>query len=74
MAGRVTVKQKLWFESIEKRINFTSEILGAMRNVKMLGLAHQMEKNIEQLRENEIHTSRLFRRFQSINNAIGKCT
>ena len=43
-----------------------------MRNVKMLGLAHPMEKNIEKLRENEIQTSRMFRRFQSINNAIGR--
>ncbi|RYP53067.1 hypothetical protein DL768_001844 [Monosporascus sp. mg162] len=58
MSGRlgkyVTLHQKDWLESIEKRVNFTSEIFGSIKSVKMLGLAEKMTALIEQMRAEEI--------------------
>jgi hypothetical protein len=71
LAGRITLRQKVWLEAIQSRINYTSEILGSMRNVKMLGLTKQMSTNIQSMRETELSISRKYRRIQSLNTALG---
>ncbi|ORY71658.1 multidrug resistance-related protein [Pseudomassariella vexata] len=70
LAGHVTVRQKAWFEVIQRRINYTSEILGSMRNVKMLGLTETMSANIQQMREVEMDSSRRSRKVQSLNVSL----
>ncbi|KAK8046051.1 P-loop containing nucleoside triphosphate hydrolase protein [Apiospora saccharicola] len=67
LASRIGPRQKNWLEATQKRINYTTEILGAMRNVKMLGLAKQMEYNIQNMRENEMTVSRRYRRLHALN-------
>ncbi|KAK8062961.1 P-loop containing nucleoside triphosphate hydrolase protein [Apiospora hydei] len=67
LASRIGPRQKNWLEATQKRINYTTEILGAMRNVKMLGLAKQMEHNIQNMREKEITVSRRYRRLHALN-------
>ncbi|KAK6858071.1 multidrug resistance-associated protein [Apiospora arundinis] len=67
LASRIGPRQKNWLEATQKRINFTTEILGAMRNVKMLGLAKQMEHNIQDMREREMAVSRRYRRLHALN-------
>ncbi|KAK8096968.1 P-loop containing nucleoside triphosphate hydrolase protein [Apiospora kogelbergensis] len=67
LASRIGPRQKNWLEATQKRINYTTEILGAMRNVKMLGLAKQMEYNIQNMREREMAVSRRYRRLHALN-------
>lgn len=57
---------------MQKRINYTSEILGSMRDIKMLGLSDKMASNITDMRENEMTISKRFRTVQSLNISLGK--
>ncbi|KAH8200433.1 hypothetical protein TruAng_005396 [Truncatella angustata] len=70
LAGHVTSRQKHWYGAIQERINYTSEILGSMRNVKMLGLSQKMTENIQSMREDEMNISRRFRKVQSLNVSL----
>lgn len=72
LAGHVTSRQGTWLVAVQQRINFTSEILGSMRSVKMLGLEMQMSENIENLRTSEIASSKKYRRVQSMNVSLGR--
>ncbi|KAJ5218037.1 uncharacterized protein N7498_000136 [Penicillium cinerascens] len=66
MGNAVSTRQKEWLRATEKRINFTTTILGSIRNVKFLGLAEIMSSKIEALRMEELEISKKFRRIQSI--------
>ncbi|ROW15668.1 hypothetical protein VPNG_02110 [Cytospora leucostoma] len=70
IAGLITSRQKAWLGAVQRRINYTSGILGSMRNVKMLGLTSQMSANISQLRRTEIATSKRYRKVQSLNTSL----
>lgn len=72
IAGHITSRQATWLAAVERRINFTSEILGSMRSVKMLGLEAQMSTHIEDLRTTEITSSKRYRRVQCLLIALGK--
>ncbi|KAI0531750.1 P-loop containing nucleoside triphosphate hydrolase protein [Xylaria digitata] len=65
IADKVSKNQKQWLEAIQTRINFTSEILGSMKNVKMLGLTGRMYDLIQKLRDDEIAKSKKYRQVQS---------
>ncbi|KAI0465937.1 P-loop containing nucleoside triphosphate hydrolase protein [Xylaria cf. heliscus] len=65
IADKVSKSQKTWLEAIQSRINFTSEILGSMKNVKMLGLTGKMFNMIQALRDDEIAKSKKFRQVQA---------
>lgn len=68
----VTSRQKIWLEAIQERVNFSSEILGSMANVKMLGLTEKMTTVIQELRVRELNLSKRFRRLSSLNVCIGE--
>ncbi|KUI53472.1 Multidrug resistance-associated protein 1 [Cytospora mali] len=70
LARFITSRQRAWLEAVQRRINFTSGILGSMRNVKMLGLTSQLSANIHQLRSSELTSSRRYRRVQSLNISL----
>src|SRR3569833_734950 len=63
----VTLGQKDWLESIEKRVNFTSEIFGSIKSVMMFGLAEKMAALIDQCRAEEIAVMKKSRMLLSIN-------
>ncbi|KAF3760028.1 P-loop containing nucleoside triphosphate hydrolase protein [Cryphonectria parasitica EP155] len=63
----VSQRQKTWLESMQSRLNFTTEILGSIKSVKMLGLTAAMTSLIEQRRAEEIAVSRRYRYLQSFN-------
>lgn len=67
----ITSRQRAWLEAVQKRINYTSEILGSMRSVKILGLTSQQAKAIQQFRKTEIATSKKYRKVQSLNISLG---
>ncbi|KAI1838945.1 hypothetical protein DTO027I6_3367 [Penicillium roqueforti] len=62
----VSVRQKTWLQATEKRINFTSHVLGSIKNVKFLGLTEIIKKSIEGLRIEELEISKKFRRIQTV--------
>jgi len=70
-ARLITSRQNAWLESVQDRINYTSELLGSMKNVKMLGLIRQVTEKIHDLRNQEIKTSKKYRRVQSLNVSLG---
>ncbi|KAJ5925239.1 hypothetical protein N7454_007878, partial [Penicillium verhagenii] len=66
MGNAVTTRQKDWLQATEKRINFTTSILGSIRNVKYLGLTEIMRNMIDTLRIEELKASTKFRQLSSI--------
>ncbi|ETN41096.1 uncharacterized protein HMPREF1541_03031 [Cyphellophora europaea CBS 101466] len=61
VAASMGQRQKLWLESIERRIKATSDMLSSMKEVRMGGLQARMEDEIEKLRKEEIEISRKFK-------------
>ncbi|KAJ6785512.1 hypothetical protein PWT90_03803 [Aphanocladium album] len=66
-AGFMTARQKRWLEAVQRRVNFTTNVLGHMKHVKMLGLNDKMQQMIRKLRAAEIERSKKFRRLSSFN-------
>lgn len=65
--GKVLLKrQKIWFEAMQRRINFTTNTLSHLKSVKMLGLGEKMQQVIRGLRAAEIEKSRLYRSVSSL--------
>lgn len=62
----------MWLEAIEKRIAVTSQMLGAMKGVKMCGLTDALGTRIQAMREEELHISGKFRRLLIWNMALGE--
>ncbi|KAI1383398.1 ABC transporter [Hypoxylon trugodes] len=46
-----------WNDATQARISMTSATVGAIKNIKMLGLQDAISARIEQLRQNELHTA-----------------
>lgn len=73
IGNAVSARQKSWLQATEKRINFTTSILGSIRNVKVLGLTQVMSSMIEGLRTEELEISKKFRKLQSIRVCMDVC-
>ncbi|KAL0931143.1 ABC transporter [Colletotrichum truncatum] len=54
--------QMRWIEKIQERLRITTTVLGEMKAVKMLGLTDVMSNTIQGLRNDEINTSKSFRK------------
>lgn len=68
----VVARQQLWLEAIEKRVSVTSQMLGAMKGVKMCGLTDVLRTRIQSMRDNELRISGKFRRLLIWNMGLGK--
>lgn len=66
MGNAVSTRQKTWLEATEKRINFTSHVLGSIKSVKFLGLTEFIKQSITGLRIEELEISKKFRRIQTV--------
>ncbi|KAJ5591589.1 multidrug resistance-associated protein [Penicillium hispanicum] len=66
MGNAVSTRQKTWLQATEKRINFTTAVLGSIRNVKFLGLTETLRDMIEAFRVDELNISKKFRRLQTV--------
>ncbi|KAE8147983.1 multidrug resistance-associated protein [Aspergillus avenaceus] len=66
MGNVVSVRQKTWLQATEKRINFTTGVLGSIRDVKFLALTETMKSMIETSRLDELKVSKIFRRIQTV--------
>ncbi|KAI1841484.1 hypothetical protein JX266_012324 [Neoarthrinium moseri] len=69
-AGIINSRQGAWLEAVQDRVNYTSEILGSIKSVKILGLISQLTQRIHNLRNIEIETSKKYRRVQSLNISL----
>ena len=50
----VSPRQRAWIEATQRRVNYSTNILGSLRNIKMLGLTTQMTTNIQSMRDLEM--------------------
>ncbi|RAQ42669.1 ABC transporter [Aspergillus flavus] len=66
MGHAVSSRQKSWLQATEKRINFTTAILGSIQKIKFLGLTEIMGAMINALRDDELRVSKRFRRIQTV--------
>ncbi|KAK6074727.1 ABC transporter [Seiridium cupressi] len=64
IANLVPRRQRKWIAAIQKRVGITSDILGVMKGVKMLGISEPLSKQIQGLRDFEIAESKRFRKVQ----------
>ncbi len=61
VAASMGERQRLWLQAIEQRIKATTEMLFAMKEVRMGGLQARLEAELEGLRRKEIEISRKFK-------------
>ncbi|KAI0886932.1 ABC transporter [Annulohypoxylon maeteangense] len=54
--------QVQWIEKVQERLKVTSNFLGNMKAVKMLGLSSVMSSTLQKLRMDEVNTSKAFRK------------
>ncbi|POR31166.1 ABC transporter C family member 12 [Tolypocladium paradoxum] len=60
--GSLMVPRQMTYQNAtQDRINFTSEVLGSMKAVKMLGYTENFTKLIEKKRDNDINSGKQFR-------------
>ena len=74
ITGLVVQRQAMWLEAIEKRIKATTNMLGAMKRVKMCGLADVLERQLQKLRVDELRISKKFRHLLIYNVAFAFVT
>ncbi|KAE8320751.1 P-loop containing nucleoside triphosphate hydrolase protein [Aspergillus sergii] len=65
IGGSVSRHQKSWLEATQKRVDFTTRVLGSIKSIKMLGLIEGMVYMIEVLRTEELKISKKFQRIQA---------
>ncbi|OOO11358.1 ABC transporter related protein [Aspergillus oryzae] len=65
IGGSVSRHQKSWLEATQKRVDFTTKVLGSIKAIKMLGLIEGMVYMIEVLRTEELKISKKFQRIQA---------
>ncbi|RDW84315.1 hypothetical protein BP6252_01905 [Coleophoma cylindrospora] len=66
----VTARQRIWLEAIEKRIHTTSQILGEIKSVKMMGLSEKMTSIIQGMRIAELKHSVHYRKLSVTNTCL----
>lgn len=72
IAKLIPVRQRRWIAAIQKRVGITSDVIGVMKGVKMLGISDPLSKQIQGLRDFEIAESRKFRKLQIFLIAMSK--
>jgi ATP-binding cassette, subfamily C (CFTR/MRP), member 1 len=61
VAKRFGPAQAQWIECVEKRVAATSDVLGSIKTIKMLGFETHVSQIIRKLREIELQVSSKFR-------------
>ncbi|CAM1508146.1 Fc.00g049940.m01.CDS01 [Cosmosporella sp. VM-42] len=72
--GKLMVPRQIVYQkATQHRINFTSETLGSIKAVKMLGFTERFSNLITQKRDTEIEVGKDFRKVSVYSNAITNC-
>ncbi|KAF4835570.1 ABC transporter atnG [Colletotrichum tropicale] len=64
---------KIWSENIQARITVTSEVLGSIKETKMLGMTEFLQKTIQNLRITELVMAKKYRAMITYMNVLGNC-
>ncbi len=71
--GKMTMKKQTTYQkATQDRINFTSQVIGSIKSVKMLGYTERFTNLISQARENDIHAGKDFRKISVWVNGLGR--
>jgi hypothetical protein len=73
LSGRVGDSQKVWLKALQDRLSYTSEVLGNIRSLKLLGLGTRTVADLCRLRETELKVSLGFRRLLVWTVGLCKC-
>ncbi|KAK3332944.1 P-loop containing nucleoside triphosphate hydrolase protein [Cercophora scortea] len=65
--------QLVWIKKVQERIRVTSTMLDDMKGIKMLGLSTVMSNVIQNLRQVEIQTSKVYRKLLVWNVLLSEC-
>lgn len=71
VAKQLQPRQKAWNSATQNRLASTSIMLGSMKNVKMLGIQHNLSRRIGGLRESELFVASKLRWIMVYYNASG---
>ncbi|KAJ5150816.1 ABC transporter integral membrane type 1 [Penicillium canariense] len=71
VAKLIRPRQRRWMQAIQKRVGVTSQVIGSIKSMKMLGLTAKMTKIVQNLRVMELHDSKKFRQVQITNIILG---
>ncbi|KAF7558681.1 hypothetical protein G7046_g5481 [Stylonectria norvegica] len=72
--GRLMVpRQTIYQKATQDRINFTSQVLGSIKAVKMLGFTERFSNIISQKRDHELDVGKSFRKVSVYSNGITNC-
>ena len=71
MSQYMGAAQKMWVEAIQSRVAVTSHTLGAMRAIKLLGLAETVTAFVQKFRVQEIRLSTRFRKLMTVRIFLG---
>ena len=68
----VPPRQRRWMAAIQKRVGITSDVISAMKGVKVAGLSGKVETQVQGLRSYEMEKSVAFRKMQIATSLLGK--
>ncbi|CCD44945.1 similar to ABC transporter [Botrytis cinerea T4] len=71
VAKKIRPRQRQWMQAVQKRVAYTSDVLGSIKGMKMLGLTNMITGNVQDLREQELQKSKRFRYVQIVNITLG---
>ncbi|KAK6607376.1 ABC multidrug transporter [Botrytis cinerea] len=71
VAKKIRPRQRQWMQAVQKRVAYTSDVLGSFKGMKMLGLTNMITGNVQDLREQELQKSKRFRYVQIVNITLG---
>lgn len=65
-------RQAKWHAVTQERVAATSIVLGFVKSIKMMGFSKHVQGDIQALRDKEIRTFKVFRRYTVFLNALGE--
>lgn len=71
LSGQMSPRQAKWNESTQKRVSATSVVLDFIKSIKLMGFSKYVIEDIQGLRDKEIRTFKVFRRYTVFLNALG---
>ena len=71
LTPKIHAALKAWIEVIQTRVAFTSDMLGSMRSVKMLGLTDLVQSLVQDLRVKEVVKVKVLLRLRSNRIVLG---
>jgi len=68
----VPPRQRRWMAAIQKRVGITSDVISAMKGIKVAGLSERVDEQVQGLRKYELDRSVQFRKMQITTQLLGE--